>query len=309
MSDTPLVARSHQRDHASTVVEVGERRSDARDVTIGNGSFVVAAGPCSVEGASMLAEVATAVSASGARLLRGGAFKPRTSPYAFQGLGGEALEMLAEARATTGLPVVTEVLDVRQVDLVARHADVLQIGARNMYHAPLLSAVGETGLPVLLKRSFVATIHELVSAAEYIAVRGNTRIILCERGIRTFEPSTRNTLDVGAIAVLKKETHLPVFVDPSHAAGRAEFVAPLAYAAMAAGADGLIVEVHPDPAMARSDGDQSLTPAAFDDMMRMLVALGETMHRPVAPLRAEARVLSLDAAPRRARAACAGSVG
>lgn len=309
MSDTPLVARSHQRDHASTVVEVGERRSDARDVTIGNGSFVVAAGPCSVEGAPMLAEVASAVAASGARLLRGGAFKPRTSPYAFQGLGGEALEMLAEARATTGLPVVTEVLDVRQVDLVARHADVLQIGARNMYHAPLLSAVGETGLPVLLKRSFAATIHELVSAAEYIAVRGNTRIILCERGIRTFEPSTRNTLDVGAIAVLKKETHLPVFVDPSHAAGRAEFVAPLAYAAMAAGADGLIVEVHPDPAMARSDGDQSLTPAAFDDMMRMLVALGETMHRPVAPLRAEARVLSLEAAPRRARAACAGSVG
>ncbi len=309
MPDTPLVARSHARGHASTVVAVGGGRSDARDVSIGNGSFVVAAGPCSVEGMPMLAEVATAVAASGARLLRGGAFKPRTSPYAFQGLGTEALEMLAEVRATTGLPVVTEVLDVRHVELVARHADVLQVGARNMYNVPLLNAVGDSGLPVLLKRSFAATVHELVSAAEYIAVRGNTQVILCERGIRTFEPSTRNTLDVAAIPVLKKETHLPVFVDPSHAAGRAEFVAPIAYAAMAAGADGLIVEVHPSPATAKSDGDQSLTPGAFDDMMRMLMALGETMQRSVVPLGGEARVLSLDAAPRRTCTARAASAG
>lgn len=307
MSDTPLVARSRSRDCASTEVQVGGTRTDAHDVTVGNGSFVVAAGPCSVEGAPMLLEAAQAVAASGARLLRGGAFKPRTSPYAFQGLGIEALELLADARAATGLPVVTEVLDVRQVDLVARYADVLQIGARNMYNAPLLSAVGESGLPVLLKRSFAATIRELISAAEYVAVRGNTQIILCERGIRTFEPSTRNTLDVAAIPVLKKETHLPVFVDPSHAAGRAEFVAPLACAALAAGADGVIVEVHPTPATAQSDGDQSLTPAAFDELMRTLTVLGAAMHRPVVPMLGEARVLPIEAASRRARAACAGS--
>lgn len=309
MSDTPLVARSRTREHASTEVQVGALRTDAHEVTVGSGSFVVAAGPCSVEGAPMLLEAAQAVAASGARLLRGGAFKPRTSPYAFQGLGIEALELLADARAATGLPVVTEVLDVRQVDLVARYADVLQIGARNMYNAPLLSAAGESGLPVLLKRSFAATIRELISAAEYIAVRGNTQIILCERGIRTFEPSTRNTLDVAAIPVLKKETHLPVFVDPSHAAGRAEFVAPLACAALAAGADGVIVEVHPTPATAQSDGDQSLTPAAFDALMRTLTVLGAAMHRPVAPMLGEARVLPIEAATRRARAACAGSAG
>ena len=309
MSDTPLVARSRTREHASTEVQVGGLRPDAHEVTVGSGSFVVAAGPCSVEGASMLLEAARSVGASGARMLRGGAFKPRTSPYAFQGMGTEALEMLAEARAVTGLPVVTEVLDVRQVDLVARFADVLQIGARNMYNAPLLSAVGESGVPVLLKRSFAATVRELISAAEYVAVRGNTRIILCERGIRTFEPSTRNTLDVAAIPVLKKETHLPVFVDPSHAAGRAEFVAPLACAAMAAGADGLIVEVHPTPATAQSDGEQSLTPAAFDEMMRMLTTLGAALNRPIVPLRSEAKILPIEAVARRTRTARAGSAG
>ncbi|MBK6454758.1 MAG: 3-deoxy-7-phosphoheptulonate synthase [Gemmatimonadetes bacterium] len=247
MSDTPLVARSPHREHASTAVVGGAHQPDARDVTIGDGAFVIAAGPCSVEDRAMIHESARAVAAGGARLLRGGALKPRTSPYAFQGLGTEGLELLATARAATGLPVVTEVLDVRQVELIARYADVLQIGARNMYNTPLLAAVGELGLPVLLKRSFAATIRELISAAEYIAVRGNTRIILCERGIRTFESSTRNTLDVAAIPVLKRETHLPVLVDPSHAAGRAELVAPLACAALAAGADGLIVEVHPTP--------------------------------------------------------------
>jgi len=308
MSDTPLVARSQQRDHASTEVAVGLLHADARPVTIGNGSFVVAAGPCSVEGEAMIVESARAVTAAGARLLRGGAFKPRTSPYAFQGMGEEGLELLAQARAATGLPVVTEVLDVRQVELVASYADVLQIGARNMYNTPLLAAVGELGLPVLLKRSFAATVRELIAAAEYIAVRGNTRIILCERGIRTFESSTRNTLDVAAIPVLKRETHLPVIVDPSHAAGRADLVAPLALAALAAGADGLIVEVHPNPAQARSDADQSQSFAQFEGMMMQLATVASAMHRPMVPLQEEARVLPIGV-PRRARAARAGSVG
>jgi len=307
MSDTPLVARSHQRDHASTEVAVGLVHANAREVTIGDGAFVVAAGPCSVEGEAMIVETARAVAAGGGRLLRGGAFKPRTSPYAFQGLGTDGLELLAAARAATGLPVVTEVLDVRQVDLVARYADVLQIGARNMYNTPLLAAVGELGLPVLLKRSFAATVRELIAAAEYIAVRGNTRIVLCERGIRTFESSTRNTLDVAAIPVLKRETHLPVIVDPSHAAGRADLVAPLALAALAAGADGLIVEVHPNPAEARSDAEQSQSFAQFDAMMLQLATVAAALHRPMVPLHEEARVLPI-AAPRRARAACAGSV-
>lgn len=309
MSDTPLVARSHQRDHASTEVPVGLVHPDARDVTIGGGAFVVAAGPCSVEDGPMILESARAVAASGARLLRGGAFKPRTSLYAFQGLGTEGLELLAAARAATGLPVVTEVLDVRQVEVVARYADVLQIGARNMYNTPLLAAVGELGLPVLLKRFFAATIRELISAAEYIAVRGHTRIILCERGIRTFESSTRSTLDVAAIPVLKRETHLPVLVDPSHAAGRADLVAPLACAALAAGADGLIVEVHPNPASARSDADQSLSFAQFDAMMQQLATIATALQRPIVPLHDEARVLPIGAPPRRTRAIRAGSLG
>ncbi len=257
----------------------------------------------------MLLETGRSVAAEGARILRGGAFKPRTSPYAFQGLGAEALEMLAEARRATGLPIVTEVLDVRQVELVARYADVLQIGARNMYNTPLLAAVGEVGLPVLLKRSFAATIFELIAAAEYIAVRGNTQIILCERGIRTFESATRNTLDVAAIPVLKQETHLPVFVDPSHAAGRAEFVAPLAYASLAAGADGLIVEVHPTPATARSDGEQSLTPAAFAGMMAVLATLAAALQRKDPAPHPETRVLPLDVVGRRARSTRTGSAG
>ncbi len=257
----------------------------------------------------MLLETGRSVAAVGARMLRGGAFKPRTSPYAFQGLGAEALEMLAEARRVTGLPVVTEVLDVRQVELVARHADVLQIGARNMYNTPLLAAVGEIGLPVLLKRSFAATIFELVSAAEYIAVRGNTQIILCERGIRTFESATRNTLDVAAIPVLKKETHLPVFVDPSHAAGKAEFVSPLACAALAAGADGLIVEVHPNPASARSDGDQSLTLESFEGMMTLLGTLATALGRTDAAPAASAKVIPLEVPARRTRSARPGRAG
>ena len=211
---------------------------------------------------------ADAVRDAGATMLRGGAFKPRTSPYAFQGLGATALELLADDARETGLPVVTEVMDTRQVDLVAEHADMLQVGARNMQNFALLAELGRVQRPVLLKRGLSATIKELLMAAEYIMANGNHDVVLCERGIRTFETATRNTLDVAAIPVLKRETHLPVIVDPSHAGGDASLVAPLAFAAIAAGADGLIVEVHPDPECALSDGDQSLAPPAFASMMR-----------------------------------------
>jgi 3-deoxy-7-phosphoheptulonate synthase len=212
-------------------------------------------------------------------MLRGGAFKPRSSPYAFQGLGQAALEMLAQVRAETGLPVVTEVMDTRQVEQVGAYADMLQIGARNMQNFSLLSEVGRIQRPVLLKRGLSATIKELLMAAEYIMAQGNRDVILCERGIRTYETATRNTLDVGAIPVLKRETHLPVVVDPSHAGGRADLVAPLAFAAVAAGADGLIIEVHPDPEHALSDGDQSLSPQGFDDLMRRLRPFAEAAGR------------------------------
>lgn len=241
--------------------------SGAEGASFGGEDLAVIAGPCSVEGREMLSTTARAVRAAGARLLRGGAFKPRTSPYAFRGLGEEALHMLAEVRAETGLPVVTEVMDTRQVDVVAEHADMLQVGARNMQNFALLSAVGDVRRPVLLKRGLSATIEELLLAAEYIVARGNDQVVLCERGIRTFETATRNTLDIGAVPVLKRATHLPVIVDPSHAGGIASLVAPLSFAAIAAGADGLIVEVHPEPAKARSDADQSLTLDAFDDLM------------------------------------------
>ena len=260
---------------APTVVKVG----DFVGATIGGRELAVIAGPCSVEGRDMLRTTAQAVRSAGARLLRGGAYKPRTSPYAFQGLGRAALRMLAEVRAETGLPVVTEVMDPRQVEAVAEHADVLQIGARNMQNFSLLSEVGRVQRPVLLKRGLSATLKELVMAAEYIMTEGNRDVILCERGIRTFETATRNTLDISAIPVLKSETHLPVIVDPSHAGGRASLVAPLAFAAIAAGADGLIVEVHPCPEKAMSDGDQSLTPAAFADMMRGLRAFAGAAGR------------------------------
>jgi 3-deoxy-7-phosphoheptulonate synthase len=258
-----------------TVVRVG----DAGGATIGGRELAVIAGPCSVEGPDMLRETAQAVRAAGARFLRGGAFKPRTSPYAFQGLGMAGLRMLAEIRAETGLPVVTEVMDPRQVETVAEHADVLQIGARNMQNFSLLSEVGRVQRPVLLKRGLSATLKELIMAAEYIMAEGNRDVILCERGIRTFETATRNTLDVAAIPVLKAETHLPVIVDPSHAGGRASLVAPLAFAAIAAGADGLIIEVHPCPEKAMSDGDQSLSPDAFTEMMRTLRAFAEAAGR------------------------------
>ncbi len=265
-----------------TVVKVGGREGQA---SFGGNAITVIAGPCSVESREMLDETALAVRQAGASLLRGGAFKPRTSPYAFQGLGADALHMLAEVRASTGLPVVTEVMDTRQVDLVAEHADMLQIGARNMQNFPLLAEVGRVRRPILLKRGLSATIKELLMAAEYIMANGNHDVVLCERGIRTYETATRNTLDIAAIPVLKRESHLPVIVDPSHAGGDAALVAPLAFAAIAAGADGLIVEVHPNPECALSDGDQSLEPAAFAALMQQLgafaAAAGRSMTRPV----------------------------
>ena len=258
------------------------RFGDPAGTVIGGRDIVVIAGPCSVEGRDMLIDTATQVQAAGARLLRGGAFKPRTSPYAFQGMGEPALQMLAEVRAKTGMPVVTEVLDPRQVELVASYADVLQIGARNMQNFALLTEVGRVQRPVLLKRGLSATIAELLMAAEYIMAQGNGDVMLCERGIRTYETATRNTMDIAAIPVLKRETHLPVIVDPSHAGGRADLVAPLAMAAIAAGADGLIVEVHPDPTTARSDGEQSLVPSAFASMMQQVRAIALAVGRDMA---------------------------
>ncbi len=281
-SVTPILKpyKLASRDFAAdaTVVRVGEREGTA----IGDVALAIVAGPCSVEGPEMLLETALAVRAAGAGLLRGGAFKPRTSPYAFQGLGEEALRELAEVRRRTGLPVVTEVMDPRQIELVAEHADVLQVGARNMQNFSLLSELGRVQRPVLLKRGISATITELLLAAEYVMARGNRNVVLCERGIRTFETKTRNTLDVAAVPVLKRETHLPVIVDPSHAAGVADLVAPLAFAAVAAGADGLIVEVHPRPGEALSDGDQSLTPDAFADLMRRLAPFAAAAGRRLA---------------------------
>jgi 3-deoxy-7-phosphoheptulonate synthase len=267
----------------STAVTIG-RAHGAIPCTIGGPALAIIAGPCSVEGREMLLETATAVRASGAHALRGGAYKPRSSPYAFQGMGAPALELLAAARAATGLPIVTEVMDPRQVGPVAAVADLLQIGARNMQNFSLLAEVGEARTPVLLKRGLSATITELLMAAEYILARGNRHVILCERGIRTFETATRNTLDVAAIPVLKSETHLPVIVDPSHAGGRARLVAPLAFAAIAAGADGLMIEVHPDPENARSDGDQSLTFAEFASLMTRLARFAAAAERPLTRL-------------------------
>ena len=260
----------------------GARPGSGSPVVVGGDELVIVAGPCSVEGRAMLHETAHAVRAAGATALRGGAYKPRTSPYAFQGMGRLGLELLAEARAATGLPVVTEVTDPRLVETVAEHADVLQVGARNMQNFVLLSEVGRTRRPVLLKRGPSATITELLMAAEYVMAEGNGDVILCERGIKGWDPATRYTFDVAAVPVLRAETHLPVLVDPSHAAGRADLVPALACAAIAAGADGLIVEVHPCPADARSDGAQSLDLAAFAGMMRRLRPFAEAAGRTLA---------------------------
>jgi 3-deoxy-7-phosphoheptulonate synthase len=272
-----LASREFSADR--TVVRVGGRDAGA---AFGGNAIAVIAGPCSVENREMLSDIAASVRASGATMLRGGAFKPRSSPYAFQGLGLEALKMLVDVRAETGLPVVTEVMDTRQVDTVAEHSDMLQVGARNMQNFALLAELGRVRRPVLLKRGLSATIKELLMAAEYIMANGNMDVVLCERGIRTYETATRNTLDIAAIPVLKRETHLPVIVDPSHAGGDAALVEPLAFAAIAAGADGLIVEVHPNPECALSDGDQSLAPPAFAQMMQRLDAFAAAAGRSIA---------------------------
>jgi len=274
----PYKLASRDFSAGSTAIRFG----DPADTVIGGRDIVVIAGPCSVEGRDMLHETARAVQSAGARMLRGGAYKPRSSPYAFQGMGEAGLELLAEVRAETGMPIVTEVMDPRQVELVASYADVLQIGARNMQNFALLTEVGKVQRPVLLKRGLSATITELLMAAEYIMAQGNGDVMLCERGIRTYETATRNTMDIAAIPVLKRETHLPVIVDPSHAGGRADLVAPLAMAAVAAGCDGLIIEVHPEPTKALSDGEQSLLPSAFAAMMQQIHAVALAVGRSVA---------------------------
>jgi 3-deoxy-7-phosphoheptulonate synthase len=263
---------------ASTEVKAEPTCVTSRQLKVGNGHIGVIAGPCSVESRQQILDVAMLVREAGGAALRGGAFKPRTSPYSFQGLKEKGLELLAEARDKTGLAVVTEVMASEHVPLVKRYADVMQVGARNMQNYPLLEAVGESGLPVLLKRGPSATMDEFLLAAEYILKTGNTQVMLCERGIRTFEDHTRFTLPLASVPFLHQTTHLPVVVDPSHGTGKASLVAPMAVAAIAAGADGLIVEVHPDPEKALSDGFQALTPNAFRDMMatcrKVATALG-----------------------------------
>jgi 3-deoxy-7-phosphoheptulonate synthase len=248
-------------------------------VAVGGPRVVVMAGPCSVESREQVLEVAEAVKAAGATILRGGAFKPRTSPYAFQGLKEEGLKHLAEARKRTGLPIVTEVLETESVELVAEYADALQIGARNVQNFSLLSRVGQIGKPVLLKRGMATSLQEFLLSAEYVLSSGNPNVILCERGIRTFETATRFTLDLNAVPVLKKLSHLPVVVDPSHGTGHWDLVSPMARGAVACGADGLIIEVHPRPEEALSDGPQSLKPSTFAQLMRELRPVAEAVGR------------------------------
>lgn len=268
-----LVSREFRE--ADTVVRVG-------GVPIGGPGVTVIAGPCTVESHEQTLAVARAVRGAGATILRGGAFKPRTSPYAFQGLGEAGLQILAEARAATGMPVVTEVMDVETLPVVLEYADMLQIGARNMQNYALLHAAGESMKTVMVKRGMSATVEELLMAAEYVLSHGNKRVILCERGIRTFETSTRNTTDINAVPVLKALSHLPVVLDPSHSTGNWEYVTAIARAAIAAGADGLIVEVHPHPEMALSDGGQSLKPERFAELVRQVRLIAQAIGRDVA---------------------------
>ena len=260
------------------------------DAVIGDGSLTMMAGPCSVESREMLFETADAVKAAGATVLRGGAFKPRTSPYAFQGLGVEGLRYLAEARERTGLPVITEVMEPSQVDIVAEYADILQIGTRNMQNYSLLREMGRVARPVMLKRGYGATVEEWLMAAEYIVSSGNPNVILCERGIRTFETYTRNTMDLAAVPLLHHLTHLPVIVDPSHATGKRWLVRPLAFGGVAVGADGIMVEVHPDPDSALSDPEQQLDIPEFAALMRDLLPVHEQirgLHDGAAPVVAD----------------------
>jgi 3-deoxy-7-phosphoheptulonate synthase len=268
----PYKLSSRQYHPIDTIVRVG-------DAAFGGPEAIVIAGPCSVESRTQLLECAHAVKEAGAKLLRGGAFKPRTSPYSFQGLKEDALALLAEARQETGLPIVTEIMDPYDLPMVCEVADVLQVGARNMQNYRLLERLGHTQLPVLLKRGPGSRLREMLQAAEYIMVGGNHQVILCERGITTFEDSTRNTTDINAIPVLKHWSHLPVVLDPSHSTGHARWVTPIARAGIAAGADGLIVEVHPNPAEALSDGAQSLTPERFQQLMREVARIAEAVGR------------------------------
>ena len=262
--------QANRKFHPSnTVVQVG-------DVKIGDGHFAMMAGPCSVESEEQIIEVAKAVKAAGANILRGGAFKPRTSPYAFQGMKGEGIRLLLEAKAETGLPIVTEIMNISTLELFDQ-VDIIQVGARNMQNFDLLKELGKTSKPILLKRGLANTLQELLMSAEYIMSEGNENVILCERGIRTFETYTRNTLDLSAVSVLHELSHLPVIVDPSHATGKARLVPPMALAATAAGADGLIIEVHNDPAHAQCDGAQSLTPAQFQELTKRIAMVQEAL--------------------------------
>ena len=252
-----------------TVITVG-------DVKLGGGNFAMIAGPCSVESEEQIIEVAQAVKASGAHILRGGAFKPRTSPYAFQGMKGDGIKLLLEAKKATGLPIITEIMNISTLDLF-QDVDIIQVGARNMQNFDLLKELGKTNKPILLKRGLSSTLQELLMSAEYIMSEGNENIILCERGIRTYETYTRNTLDLSAVPVLHELSHLPVVVDPSHATGKAKLVAPMAVAAAASGADGIMIEVHNNPSRALCDGAQSLTPAQFDVLNKKVNAIREAM--------------------------------
>lgn len=252
-----------------TIVDIGS-------VKIGGGNFAMIAGPCSVESEEQIIEIAKSVKASGANILRGGAFKPRTSPYAFQGMKAEGIRLLQQAREATGLPIVTEIMNISTLDLFA-DVDIIQVGARNMQNFDLLKELGKTQKPILLKRGLANTIEELLMSAEYIMSEGNEQVILCERGIRTFETATRNTLDLSAVSVLHSKTHLPVIVDPSHATGHANLVAPMAYAAAACGADGIMIEVHNNPSCALCDGPQALTPAQFDCLNQKVIKIREVV--------------------------------
>jgi 3-deoxy-7-phosphoheptulonate synthase len=264
---------SREVKHETSIIKISSK------VVIGGKNIVVMAGPCAVESEKQIIQIATSVKKAGAKILRGGAFKPRTSPYSFQGMKEEGLRLLASARKATGLPIITEVVNPETAELVAEYADILQIGTRNAQNFELLKKLGQLRKPVLLKRGMSMTVHELLMSAEYIMSEGNHSVILCERGIRTFETATRNTLDLSAIPVLKQKTHLPVVVDPSHATGNYRYVAPMAFAAVACGADGLIIEVHPDPENAVSDGPQSLTPKKFASMMAKLRLFAKAADR------------------------------
>jgi 3-deoxy-7-phosphoheptulonate synthase len=270
---TPYKFASIESKHKPTVVDAG------LGVKIGGKKIIVIAGPCAVENEKQIFDVSKAIKDSGAHMLRGGAFKPRTSPYAFQGLKEDGLVLLARARERYHIPVVTEVMDIASIEVVSQYADCLQIGARNIQNFPLLKMVGKTKMPIILKRGMSTTIEEFIMSAEYILSEGNSNVVLCERGIRTFETATRNTLDISAVPVLKSKTHLPVIVDPSHGTGVSKYVASMACAAIAAGADGLMIEVHPKPEEALSDGPQSLRPSEFKELMDKLRKIAAAVDR------------------------------